>query len=72
MLYEALQDQSTAVPITVHNYGTVVYVGSGLLLYQLGPAVQPSVVVVYIQEISGPLSVEVMVVIKFESYAHAY
>ena len=46
LLYEALQDQSTAVPITVHNYGTVVYIGSAI--YQLGPAVQPSVVVVYI------------------------
>ena len=49
LLYGALQDQSTAVPITVHNI-MVLHVHSiyGSAIYQLCPAAQPSAVVVYI------------------------
>ena len=47
LLYEAIYDQSTAVPTTVHM--ALVYTGSAIILYQLGPAVQPKIIVaVYI------------------------
>ena len=44
LLSEALQDQSTAVPI-IGAYGTVVYIIGSAILRQFGPVVQASVVV---------------------------